>query len=110
MSAGSYTHSLGIPIVRKSIAKFISKNDDIPEPSIDNIYTTDGASQGVHLILNTLITCRDDSVMIPIPQYPLYSAALTLYGGHACPYYLNEERGWQLDIEELQKSIDASRK
>lgn len=44
--------------------------------------------------------------MIPIPQYPLYSAAIALYGGCPAPYYLNEEKGWQLDMDELEKSID----
>ena len=90
ISAGSYTHSLGIPLVRTSIANFLTKDDEIPQPDINHIYTTEGASQGVHLLLNSLITCEDDSIMIPIPQYPLYSAAITLYGGHASPYYLNE--------------------
>ena len=48
--------------------------------------------------------------MIPIPQYPLYSAAISLYQGHAAPYYLNEERGWQLDLEELERSLEESTK
>ncbi len=48
--------------------------------------------------------------MIPIPQYPLYSASISLNGGHACPYYLNEEKGWQLDIEELERSIAEAKK
>jgi alanine transaminase len=48
--------------------------------------------------------------MIPIPQYPLYSASISLNGGHMCPYYLNEEKGWQLDLEELERSIQQARK
>ena len=60
---------------------------------------TEGASQGVHLLLNSMITSKDDAIMIPIPQYPLYSAAIALYQGHPAPYYLNEAKGWQLDIE-----------
>ena len=39
--------------------------------------------------------------MIPIPQYPLYSATLTLYGGQQIGYYLDEENGWQLNEEIL---------
>jgi len=39
--------------------------------------------------LKALIMDSNDSVMIPIPQYPLYSAALALYGGSAAPYYLD---------------------
>jgi aspartate/methionine/tyrosine aminotransferase len=62
------------------------------------------------MIMNTLITCEDDSIMIPIPQYPLYSAAIALYGGHLCPYYLNEDKGWQLDMEELERSYSEATK
>jgi len=39
--------------------------------------------------------------MIPIPQYPLYSAQMTLEKGTLIPYYLDEEKGWSLDAEEL---------
>ena len=44
--------------------------------------------------------------MIPIPQYPLYTAALTLYGGTPAPYYLDESSGWQLDISELERAVE----
>lgn len=47
--------------------------------------------------------------MIPIPQYPLYSAAISLYEGHACPYYLNEQKGWQLDAEQLENSLKKAK-
>lgn len=47
--------------------------------------------------------------MIPIPQYPLYTAALTLYGGTPAPYYLDESNGWQLDVAELDRSIEYTR-
>ena len=97
VSAGSYTHSLGIPLVRRTVANFLHEKDGVPLPDINNIFMTEGASQGVHLILNTIITEKNDGIMIPIPQYPLYSAAISLYGGSPIPYYLNEETGWQLD-------------
>jgi alanine transaminase len=90
ISAGSYTHSLGIPMVRNSIANFIAKADNVAVPDLGNIFLTDGASQGVHLLLQTLITNPQDSIMIPIPQYPLYSASIALHEGHACSYFLNE--------------------
>lgn len=41
------------------------------------------------MILNSIITGPNDGIMIPIPQYPLYSASISLNGGHACPYYLD---------------------
>jgi glutamate--glyoxylate aminotransferase len=48
--------------------------------------------------------------MVPIPKYPLYSAAISLFGGTLVPYYLSEEANWQLDFTDLQKSILAARR
>lgn len=45
----------------------------------------------------------------PIPQYPLYSATLALLGATAVPYYLQEESGWRLDIEELKETVKRAR-
>lgn len=56
ISAGSYTHSLGIPLIRESVARYIAKVDKVPKPSINDIFLTEGASQGVHLIMSSLIT------------------------------------------------------
>ena len=47
--------------------------------------------------------------MVPVPQYPLYSASIALYGGSFAPFYLNEEKGWSLDLPELERSIAEAR-
>ena len=62
------------------------------------------------MIIQMLISDPKDSIMIPIPQYPLYSASVALNGGSIVPYYLDEERGWQLDIAEAEKSIEEAKK
>jgi aspartate/methionine/tyrosine aminotransferase len=82
--------------------------DGVAEPRIDDIFLTEGASQGVHLLLSTLIVDKNDAIMIPIPQYPLYTASISLNGGVPAPYLLNESKGWQLDIEELERSYQES--
>lgn len=86
-------------MVRESVAKYIERVDDVPRPSIENIMLTDGASQGAHILLNALIMGPSDAVMIPVPTYPLYSAAISLYGGSPAPYYLNEDRNWEFTTE-----------
>jgi len=48
--------------------------------------------------------------MIPIPQYPFYSATINLFGGSQVHYYLDEEKGWELTVEELEKSYEKSKK
>jgi alanine transaminase len=83
--------------------------DKVPEPKLDEIFLTEGASQGVHLLFSTLIMDKNDAIMIPIPQYPLYTASISLNGGSTAPYYLNESKGWQLDLEELESSIKKAR-
>lgn len=110
ISAGSYTASLGIPLVRESVARFIAEQDGVPTPDIKNIFLTEGASQGVHMIIQMLIKDSQDSIMIPIPQYPLYSASVALNGGSIVPYYLDEEKGWQLDIAEAENALEAAKK
>ena len=80
---------MGVAAIRESVAKFIERSDQVPRPSINNIFLTEGASQGVHMLLKMLICKKEDGVMIPIPQYPLYSATISLNGGTAVPYYLD---------------------
>lgn len=61
------------------------------------------------MLMSMLICHKDDGIMIPIPQYPLYSASIALNGGSVVPYYLDEESGWQLKPEELQNSYDKAK-
>lgn len=60
-----------------------------------------------------LLVCGEGAtrsgVMISIPQYPLYSAALAELGAVQINYYLNEEKCWSLDISELQRALDEAR-
>lgn len=97
---GAYSESKGIRAVREDVATFISKRDGA-EADPDKIYLTDGASQGVNVCLNILIGSEQDTILIPIPQYPLYTATIALCGGKYAPYYLNEENGW---VSRLQTS------
>jgi len=50
-----------------------------------------------------------DGVMVPIPQYPLYSASIALYGGSLCPYYLDEKTGWSVNVKELERALDDAK-
>jgi glutamate--glyoxylate aminotransferase len=49
-------------------------------------------------------------VLVPIPQYPLYSATIQLLGGTLVPYYLTEEDNWEMNVSELQKSVTEARR
>ena len=70
---------------------------------------TDGASPGVHRIIQLLTRSESDSFLTPVPQYPLYSASLALYGTSLTPYYLDESINWGLNLEHLQEQYDKVR-
>ncbi|KAF9113050.1 hypothetical protein BGX27_002306 [Mortierella sp. AM989] len=108
-SVGAYSHSQGIPHIRENVAKFISERDGFPaDPSM--IYLTQGASAGVQLTLQMIAEHSNVGIMIPIPQYPLYTATLAILDAKPVPYYLDESKGWGLTIEELQRSYDEATK
>jgi aspartate/methionine/tyrosine aminotransferase len=105
---GAYTESKGWRFVREAVARFISARDGIPSDP-EAIYLTDGASKGVQAALRVLIADAKDAILIPIPQYPLYSATITLYGGTAIGYHLDEANGWKLSRAALDRSIAEAR-
>ena len=101
---GAYSHSQGVPGIRSDVASFCSSRDSVPcDP--DDIFLTNGASAGISHILTTCISGPEDGVMIPIPQYPIYSATLALLGGRQVGYALDEGNRWEANVEELERSL-----
>ncbi|WP_242341062.1 MULTISPECIES: aminotransferase class I/II-fold pyridoxal phosphate-dependent enzyme [Anaeromyxobacter] len=105
---GAYTESKGLRFVRDAIADFIHARDGI-QADPEAIFLTDGASKGVQSVLRLLIADARDGVLIPTPQYPLYSATITLYGGAAVPYTLDEAAQWGLSLADLERSYEQAR-
>lgn len=105
---GSYTNSQGLPGIRQQVAEYIAKRDGIPAYPGD-IYLTNGASAGIEMILNALISQDHDAIMIPIPQYPIYSALITRLGGRKIGYELDEDIGWAVTRAELDKRLDEAK-
>jgi glutamate--glyoxylate aminotransferase len=104
---GAYSDSKGNPYIRQEIANFIANQSRIPcDP--DLIFLSNGASESVRTILYALIRGPTDGILVPVPQYPLYSASISLYGGELVPYFLEEEDGWALNRNELQRALDAA--
>jgi alanine transaminase len=97
---GAYSESKGIEVVRESVKAYIEARDGYPT-NIDDLFLTNGASDGVKTLLNMLVRGKTDGVMIPIPQYPLYSATITALGGSQVGYFLDEKNGWAMDIAGL---------
>jgi aspartate/methionine/tyrosine aminotransferase len=108
---GAYTESKGFQFIREAIADFIDNRDQVQaegglvaDPA--KIFLTSGASEGVKYVLDILIAGPNDGIMIPIPQYPLYSAAIKKAGGVQINYYPDEEKGWLLDRKALIESYN----
>jgi aspartate/methionine/tyrosine aminotransferase len=107
---GAYSESKGYSFVRNSIKNFIEKRDGFPADA-NNIYLVNGASDGIQLLMSALFNeDNNEGMMIPIPQYPLYSALLALKKCEQVHYYLDESRGWEITPKELEKSYENATK
>jgi Aminotransferase class I and II len=103
---GAYTNSQGLAGVRQDVADFIAQRDGGHHPAYPgDIYLTNGASAGIEMCLNALIAHDTDAVLIPIPQYPIYSALITRMGGRKLGYELDESLGWAVSRQELDKRL-----
>jgi len=109
-SIGCYSESTGIASIRKNVANFIESRDGYPcDPN--NLILTNGASSSVKLILEMFISSKEKSgALIPIPQYPLYSATISEFGMQQVGYYLSEENDWSINISELKRALEEGRK
>lgn len=111
---GAYTDSKGPAFIRRAVANHIDRRDRVTPGSgvpadPDAIFLTDGASEGAKNVLEALITGPADGIMIPIPQYPLYSATIRRCGGAQVNYYPDEESGWTLNRAILDEGLADAR-
>jgi len=114
IGTGGYSDSNGHEFIREAIAEFIDKRDDVVKnngirSNPDNIFLTDGASEGAKNIIELLITNKQDGIMVPIPQYPLYSATIHRCGGVQINYYPDENEGWILTRNTLEDSYSQAK-
>jgi alanine transaminase len=105
---GAYTNSQGLAGIRQHVADYISERDGHPAYK-GSIFLTNGASSGIEMVLNALISSDHDGIMIPIPQYPIYSALIARLGGRQIGYELDEEMGWAVKEEELYRQLYQAR-
>jgi len=111
---GAYTESKGFAFIREAIARFIDERDAINSlggvpADPDKIFLTTGASGGVKFVIDLLIAEPNDGVMIPIPQYPLYSASIKKAAGVQINYYPDEDSGWAFSREALDVALEKAR-
>jgi len=106
-SVGAYSQSQGAPGIRQSVAEYIERRDGYPA-SFENIYLSNGASSGVNTLLHTICAKPETGIMVPIPQYPLYTATLSVLDARVVPYYLDEENAWGTSMDAIRTAYDKA--
>jgi len=101
-SAG-YTDSKGLFAPRKAVMHY-TQEKNIRGVTIDDIYLGNGASELIVMAMQGLLNTGDE-VLVPAPDYPLWTAAVSLAGGNPVHYVCDEEAGWMPDIADIKKKI-----
>ena len=107
-NAQGYSDSRGIFSARKAIMQYCQLKG-IPNVGINDIYTGNGVSELIVLAMQGLLNDGDE-MLVPMPDYPLWTAAVNLAGGKAVHYVCDEQSEWNPDIEDIKKKITSKTK
>lgn len=102
-SAQGYSDSHGIFAARKAIMQY-AQTKNIPNVSMEHIYTGNGVSELINLVTQGLID-NGDEILVPSPDYPLWTGCVTRAGGKAVHYICDEQSEWYPDIEDMRSKI-----
>ncbi|MDO5424882.1 MAG: aminotransferase class I/II-fold pyridoxal phosphate-dependent enzyme [Eubacteriales bacterium] len=98
-----YSHANGLFSARKAIMQY-AQLKEIPNVSMDDIYTGNGVSELINICMSALLDDGDE-ILIPSPDYPLWTACATLAGGKAVHYICDEQAEWYPDLDDIRKKI-----
>ena len=102
-NASAYSDSKGIFAARKAIMQYCQEKD-IHGVALDDVYTGNGVSELIVLSMNALLNDGDE-VLVPTPDYPLWTAAVSLSSGTPVHYLCDESKEWAPDLNDLRKKI-----
>ncbi len=102
-SCEGYSDSQGLFAARKAIMQYCQLKK-IPNVGLDDIYTGNGVSELITLTMQGLLD-NGDEILVPAPDYPLWTAAITLAGGKAVHYICDEQTDWYPDIQDLRSKV-----
>lgn len=107
-SAQGYCDSKGLYSARKAIVQYYqSKN--IRSVTVNDVYIGNGVSELITMAMQALLNDGDE-VLIPMPDYPLWTAAATLAGGKAVHYLCDEQADWFPDVEDIKSKVTSRTK
>ncbi len=98
-----YSNSKGIWSARKAIMQYAQLRG-IPNVEMDDIYTGNGVSELINLVMQALLDDGDE-ILIPAPDYPLWTACATLAGGKVVHYLCDEQSDWNPDLQDMESKI-----
>lgn len=99
-----YSAAKGLFSARKAIMQY-AQVKKIPNLSIEDIYTGNGVSELINLSMSALLDDGDE-VLVPAPDYPLWTACVTLAGGKAVHYICDEQADWYPDLADIRKKVN----
>lgn len=102
-NAAGYTDSKGIFAARKAVMHY-TQEKGIKGVGLDDIYLGNGASELIVMAMNALLN-NGDEVLVPAPDYPLWTAAVSLSGGVPIHYVCDEQNEWMPDLDDLKNKI-----
>ena len=108
VNSQGYSDSRGIFAARKAVMQY-AQLKNIPNVSMKDIFTGNGASELIQLSLNALLNPGDE-VLIPSPDYPLWTACTNLAGGTAVHYICDEQSDWYPDVADMESKITPKTK
>lgn len=103
-STEGYSDSKGLPAARQAIADYCVNVKHIAGVTANDIYTGNGASELITMSMQGLLDSGDE-VLVPAPDYPLWTASVTLAGGKAVHYICDESADWYPDIADIRAKV-----
>jgi alanine-synthesizing transaminase len=103
-SAG-YTSPKGLPSARDAVARYYSARG-VPDIDIDNVFLGNGASELITIAMTALLEDRDE-VLVPAPDFPVWTAAVHVNGGRAVHYRCDESSDWYPDVADIAAKVTA---
>lgn len=101
-SAG-YSDSKGIFSARKAVVHY-TQQQGVPGVTVDDVYLGNGASDLINMAVNALLS-EGDEMLLPAPDYPLWTAVTSLSGGRPVHYVCDEANGWLPDLDDMRRKI-----
>ncbi|MDE2287701.1 MAG: pyridoxal phosphate-dependent aminotransferase [Burkholderiales bacterium] len=102
-SSSGYSDSRGIFSARKAIMHYMQQKN-VRDVQLDDIYLGNGASELIVMSMQALLNTGDE-VLVPAPDYPLWTAAVSLSGGTPVHYICDEQADWQPDLDDIRRKI-----